>query len=231
MIRTGYKEDKRKLTGGYNGGTTTIWRITAPSGNEYEVSRNSNNGTTYITDKDSFKTLSIEKNYRFALMQIYDWEDNHVNVLPDLTKASDIKSILDSHYGIIYTDKLIEKGCIESNLQTAVYLFNSHYCDVKDTRRNLANLGGIFRSMSLSEEDSVALCRYAISKDPNCAETFPSNLVVKMTKEGKAGELFTPSDDKINPDWYENPAFGPVVCKEDAKTEDLPTREADEMEK
>lgn len=225
MIRDGYKEDKRKLTGGYNGGTTTIWRITAPSGNTYEVSKNSNNRIVYITDKDDFKVIAIKESYRLALSQIYDWEDNSINVLPDLTKEKDIKDILNSYHGIIYASTLIENECIESNLQTAVYLFHSHYCDVKDTRHNLANLNSIFRNMDLSDEESIALCKYAISKDPNCAESFPSDLIVKMTKAGKAGELFTPDETVIDPAWFNNPSYG-------EKVNQLPTKdmEEDEME-
>lgn len=225
MIRDGYKEDKRKLTGWYNGGTTTIWRITAPSGNTYEVSKNSNNRIVYITDKDDFKVIAIKESYRLALSQIYDWEDNSINVLPDLTKEKDIKDILNSYHGIIYASTLIEKGCIESNLQTAVYLFHSHYCDVKDTRYNLANLGSIFRNMDLSDEESIALCKYAISKDPNCAESFPSDLIVKMTKAGKAGELFTPDETAIDPAWFNNPSYGEKVNQ--LSTKDM---EEDEME-
>lgn len=225
MIRDGYKEDKRKLTGGYNGGTTTIWRITAPSGNTYEVSKNSNDGYVYITDKDDFKVIDVKESYRLALSQIYDWEDQGVNVLPDLTKVKDIKDILTSYHGIIYARKLIEQGCIESNLQTAVYLFHTHACYIKDTRHNLANLHSIFRSMDLSDEESIALCKYAISKDPNCAESFPSDLIVKMTKAGKAGELFTPDETVIDPAWFNNPSYGKEVNQ-------LPTKdmEEDEME-
>ena len=211
MIRTGYKEDKRKLTDGYNGGTTTIWRITAPSGNTYEVSKNSNSGVVYITDKDDFKVIAIK--------------DKGINMLPDLTKEKDIKDILNSYHGIIYASTLIENGCIKSNLQTAVYLFHSHYCDVKDTRHNLANLGSIFRNMDLSDEESIALCRYAISKDPNCAKSFPSDLIVKMTKAGKAGELFTPDETVIDPAWFNNPSYGEKVNQ--LSTKDM---EEDEME-
>lgn len=220
MIKNGYSLTQRKISGIYDGGTLTIWNIKAPSGNEYKVSKNSKSGGAVITDKDSFKVLSVEENYRFALMQIYDWEDNHANVLPDLTKASEIKSILDGKDGLLEVGKLVKKGCIESNLQTATYLFHSHFHNVENTKYNATNLRSIFRELSLSEEESIALCRYAISKDPNCAEDVPSDLVVKMTKEGRAGELFTPSANAIDPDWLLEPSFGKSVEMDyDAKIE------------
>lgn len=211
MIRSGYKETQRKVLGCYNGGTLTIWNITAPSGNEYEVSKNSKSGTAVITDKDGFKVLSVEENYRFALMQIYIWEDNHINVLPDLTKASEIKGILDSKGGLLEVNKLVKKGCIESNLQTAAYLFHSHFYDVENTRYNAANLRSILGELTLSEEESIAFCRYAISKDPNCAGGVPNDLIVKITKEGRAVELFTPSANAIDPNWLLEPSFGKSI--------------------
>lgn len=67
MIKNGYKETKRKIVGGYEGGTITVWRITTPSGNIYEVSKNSKNRFAYITDKDNFKILGAEESNQTAL--------------------------------------------------------------------------------------------------------------------------------------------------------------------
>lgn len=108
MIRNGYKETKRKIVGGYEGGTITVWRITTPSGNIYEVSKNSKNRFAYITDKDNFKILGAEESYQTALKQIYYWEDNGIRVLPDLTNTSDIKNILNQYHGIVNAASLIQ---------------------------------------------------------------------------------------------------------------------------
>lgn len=42
-------------------------------------------------------------------------------------------------------------------------------------------------------------------------KSIPSNLLVKMTKKGKAKELLTPDVSKINPLWLTEPSYGEKV--------------------
>lgn len=209
MIKNGYKETKRKIVGGYEGGTITVWRITTPSGNIYEVSKNSKNRFAYITDKDNFKILGAEESYQTALKQIYYWEDNGIRVLPDLTNTSDIKNILNQYHGIVNAVSLIQDGCIKPDLQTAVYLFATN--KDKYSKHNWVNLDLILKIINLNEEDVITLCKYTIAEDIDCVKAIPSNLLVKMTKKGKAKEQLTPDVSKINPLWLTEPSYGEKV--------------------
>lgn len=211
MIQKDYIQTVRKFTGCYNGGTTTIWSITAPSGNKYNIFKNSKRAWFGMEDEHGFKFLDRKESYQEALTQIYDWENSGTSPLPDLTNKEDLKEILNEDCGIFYAGILAEENYICSTLPTAVYLFESHFYTFENTTRNATNLNDIFRSLSLSEKDQISLCQYAISKDPNCSASIPCDLLTKLTKEGKANILFQTYKEEIPTDWFENPTYGEKV--------------------
>ena len=105
------------------------------------------------------------------------------------------------------TSLLIEDKVIVSNLQTAVYLFNDQFNNIPGTRVNLAKMIILLRTLKLTDDELVTFYRYAISRDPMCAESIPGDLMTKMVAAGKGTELLVPSTDGIDEDWLKEPCF------------------------
>ena len=74
-------------------------------------------------------------------------------------------------------------------------------------RRNLNWMHTILSSLNLNDEELLIFCRYAISRDPMCAGSIPSDFLARMTVAGRSSEIFTPIVDEIDTNWLKSPCF------------------------
>ena len=212
MIREGYRCKVKNYTGGYNGGILTVWKIDTPSGEKYEILKNSKSGNASLKDGYGITIIGSANNFNEAMKEIYKWENAGISKNPNLKSETVILQLLNGpHYWPSVVKTLEEFGSIKLNLQTAVYLFESHFNTWEKNRYNLTNLDSILRTFNLEETETIILCRYAISRDPKCIESFPKNLMSEAVKDGSIQKLVTPSGNGINPEWLISPCFGKDV--------------------
>ena len=195
MIRNGYD-----VTHGIMSDSTfPIWDVQTPSGKKYKIVRNC------VCDENQFFQLYEASSFNNAIKKIYEWEDNNINVLPDLTNPDTIIDLIKSYTSTCLYE-LFRNNLLIPNLQTAVYIFNLLY------EKNNAFLASfILNNISMTENEKVTFLKYTIRRDYKCAVSVPPNLIEKYAKNGKAYELFIPSDKDINPEWLEKPAYGDKV--------------------
>ena len=203
-IRKGYNCESCKYYGCYDGGTQMVWKITTPSGQKYKINKPSG-GRAYIETR--YKSVGIADDYNDAMKQIYEWEDNGVSFEPDLSNKDEVIALMKGDHICLKTKLLIEDNIIVPNLQTAVFLFHDQYVNKEGTRQNLAKMLTILRTIRLNDDELFTFCRYAIKKDPMCAETIPGDLLTKAIKTGRAAVLCTPSTEGIDVTWYDEPCF------------------------
>jgi len=203
-MRKNYQCESTRYYGCYDGGTRTVWKITTPSGQKYTIIKPSG---SYAYIETRYMNAGRADNFKEAMKMIYGWEDTGKSFEPDLTNKAVVIDLMQKDEYCERTKLLIEDGIIVPNLQTAVYLFNDQFENVSGKRHNLANLGMILSNLKLSDEELLTFCKYAISRDPMCAESVPGRLMTKMVAAGKGAELLVPSTDGINVDWLKEPCF------------------------
>lgn len=216
-LREGYTETVKDFTVEKGVRNHYIERtITAPSGNQYLISNPY--GGVRIEDVNHFEELGFFRNHPAAYNQIYEWEDNEKQVLPNLKDSDYVLSLLNVKgsckiSSAINAKKLIDIGIINPTLQTAVYLYeslsrtgigNNAVLDMKDVLKNIP----------LSFDDSVKFCNYVINKNPDCAKGIPNELLVKCIKENITDKMFSKNSVTINQEWLNSPEWSDDFEKE-----------------
>jgi len=209
-MRKNYQCESTRYYGCYDGGTRTVWKITTPSGQKYTIIKPSG---SYAYIETRYMNAGRADNFKEAMKMIYGWEDAGKSFEPDLTDKKVVMGLMKNDTYCYRTKLLIEDGVIIPNLQTAVYLFNEQFNDGYNRKgktyyfSNRSNMSTILKELKLNDEELLTFCKYAISRDPMCAESVPGRLMTKMVAAGKGAELLVPSTDGINMDWLKEPCF------------------------
>lgn len=213
-IRDGYSTNYEVLLNYNTEGLDKIWTIETPSSQKYKIIKPLSidllENNVEIQDGYGFRAILHSDSVAHALHEIYEWEQAGVTKNPDLKDKTTIMQILNAADRPDTVLKLQKMGSLVLDLQTAVYLFTSKIIAYKDTMNSI-NLSAFFAVFVLSKEDTITLCRYAISKDTKYIESFPKRLLSEAMKDGSIHTLVTPSADGIDPIWTKFPHFGNSV--------------------
>lgn len=211
-LREGYTEEIKNLTveKGVDMHHHCIKRtITAPSGNQYVIHKDAS-----ITDVNNFKDLGTFKSINAALNQIYKWEDNKEQVLPNLKDHNYILSLLDSSDGVSpffsYVNKLIELNVIKPTIQTAIYLY--------ETLKHRYDIDFVLDNIPLYFDDAIKFRNYIINKNPECIRYIPDEFLVKCVREKVADKLFSSESITIESEWLKEPDWSDNF-KKDAQSD------------